>query len=98
MWRQGTSGRAFENAADTQPSKRTIQATLITCAPNTRGNSHDGAFGGSVAPWFVVRREDAEMTASDELVVIDAKERIRGVEKLGMKQHLHAILWRWWWK
>ena len=60
--------------------------------PLTRGYPHDGAFGGGVAPGFVVAGEDAEVTAPDELVVIDAEQRIGRNEKFGVENHFDAIL------
>ena len=42
----------------------------------------DNTFGRSVAPWFVVGWKDAEMAASDKVVVIERQQRGIGVEKL----------------
>jgi hypothetical protein len=35
------------------------------------GDTAYNAFGWSVAPWFVVRGENTEMTSSDKVVVIE---------------------------
>lgn len=53
--------------------------------------THHGALGGSVAPWLVVRREDAQMGTADEVVIVQRKDWVRRVQELGVENDLDTI-------
>lgn len=42
----------------------------------------------SVAPWLIVGREDSQVTASDKLLIVQAKQRIGWVQELRMEDNL----------
>lgn len=54
-------------------------------------HAHDGALGGGVAPGLVVGREDAEVGAAHELVVVEGQHRVGGIQKLGVEDDLDAV-------
>ena len=55
------------------------------------GNTHDSALGGSIAEGLVVRGEDTEVATTDKLLVVEAKDRVVGVQELGVEDDLDAV-------
>ena len=55
------------------------------------GHAHDGALGRGVAPRLVVRREDAEVGAAHEVVVVHRQHRVGRAQELGVEDHLDAV-------
>jgi len=53
-------------------------------------STHDGALGGRVTPWLIVRREDAQVTTTDELMVVQGEDRRGRRQELGMVDNLDA--------
>jgi len=45
-----------------------------------------------IAPWFIVRREDAKMAASNKLFIVKSEQRISRTEELRMKYNLNIQL------
>jgi hypothetical protein len=56
--------------------------------------TYDRAFSRCVAPWFIIAGENAEVTPSDELLIVHAKNRVVRIEKIWMKNDLDAIICR----
>ena len=56
-----------------------------------RRHTHDGALGGSVTPGFVVRAEDTHVRTTNEVIVVDGKDRVGGAQELGVEDDLYAI-------
>lgn len=54
-------------------------------------DTHDGTFGGSVTPWFVVGSKDTQVGTTDEIVVIHRKNWVTGAQELGVEDDLDAI-------
>ena len=52
------------------------------------GDTHDGTFGRSVAPRFVVAGEDAQVTASHEVFVVETEQRVGWRQEFRMEDHL----------
>ena len=52
------------------------------------GDTHDGTFGGGVSPRFVVAWKYSQVATPNEILVIQAKEWIGGIQKFGMKYNL----------
>ena len=55
------------------------------------GDAHDCALGRGVAPRLIVGGEDAHVAAADEVVVVEAEERVGGGEELGVEDHLDPV-------
>jgi len=55
------------------------------------GNSHHRALGGGVTPGLVVRGEDTQVAATDELLVVDSEQGIGRREELRMEDHLDTL-------
>ena len=53
--------------------------------------THHCALRRGVAPWLVVRREDTQMAATDELLVVHTKDRVVAVQEIGMEHYLDAV-------
>lgn len=56
--------------------------------------TYDGALSGCVAPWFVIAGKNAEVTPSDEFLIVHAKNRVVRIEKIWMKNDLDAVIGR----
>lgn len=59
---------------------------------STHSATHHGALRGRVPPRFVIAREDAEMASTDELLVVEAQNRIVRVQKVRMEDDLDAVV------
>lgn len=56
-----------------------------------RGNAHDCTLGRSVAPRLVVGGENAQMAASDKIIVADGKQWTSRAKKFRMENDFDAI-------
>ena len=45
-----------------------------------------------VTPWLVVTREDSQVAAADELLVVHAQDRVVAVEEVGVEDDLDAVV------
>jgi hypothetical protein len=56
--------------------------------------TYDSALSRCVAPWFIIARENAEVTPSDEFLIVHAKNRIVRIKKIWMKNDLDTVICR----
>lgn len=56
--------------------------------------TYDGALSRCVAPWFIIAGKNAEVTPSDEFLIVHAKNRVVRIEKIWMKNDLDAVICR----
>lgn len=56
------------------------------------GNTYDCTFGGRIAPRLVITGEDAEMTSTDEFLVIETENGVVGAQKVGMENDLDSVM------
>lgn len=54
-------------------------------------HAHDGALSGSVSPGLIVGSENAQMATSDEIIVVEGKNRVSRVEELGVEDDLDSV-------
>ena len=54
--------------------------------------TYDCALCGGVAPRLVVTREDSQVAAADELLVVHAQDRVVAVEEVGVEDDLDAVM------
>jgi hypothetical protein len=56
--------------------------------------TYDGALSRCVAPWFIIAGKNAEVTPTDEFLIVHAKNRVVRIEKIWMKNDLDAVICR----
>lgn len=54
--------------------------------------TYDCAFGGCVAPWFIVTGEDAQMTSTHKFFIVQCQNWIVTVQEIGVEDDLNAIV------
>ncbi|KAH6611194.1 hypothetical protein Trco_001214 [Trichoderma cornu-damae] len=54
-------------------------------------HTHDRAFGWSVAPWLVIRREDAQVAAAHKVIIVQRQHGVGRVQKLRVEDDLDAV-------
>lgn len=55
-------------------------------------NTYDSTLGGRIAPRLVITGEDAEMTSTDEFLVIETENGVVGAQKVGMENDLDPVM------
>ena len=55
------------------------------------GETYHCAFSRRVSPWFVVAGEDTHMATAHELFIVQTKDRIVRVQKVGVENNLHSV-------
>lgn len=56
-----------------------------------RGNAHNGALGGRIAPGLIVGWKDAQVAATDKVIVANGQQGTSRVEKLRVKDDLDTV-------
>ena len=70
------------------------EATETREVGGDRGDTHYGTFSGSVTPRFVVTRENTQMASTNELFIVQTKNRVVGVEEIWVEDNLDTVVLR----